>query len=231
MSNGGSSVLDYSIEMDDNNDGVYSQVATGVTSTSHIETSLTSGNTYAFRVRARNAINFSNYSAVFSIVAATVPSQPSAPTTTLSGDKTSVIIDWNPPSDLGGLTTDGYKLEIKTQSGTFEKDLTNCDAETNATIQSATSCTVPITTLRASPFNLVDSDSIYARVTAFNAIGNSAVSQEGNGAKIAGDAPGVPLNLRRSDVITPQDTSIALDWDAPTFEGTSSITGYSVYWN
>ena len=57
------------------------------------------------------------------------------------------------------------------------------------------------------------------------------MSQEGNGAKIAGDAPGVPLNLRRSDVITPQDTSIALDWDAPTFEGTSSITGYSVYWN
>lgn len=79
-------MIDYSIERDDNNDGNYSEVATGVSSTSHTETGLTEGTSYKFRLRARNSVGFSSYSSVITIVAATIPSQPSAPTTALSGD-------------------------------------------------------------------------------------------------------------------------------------------------
>ena len=124
-------MLDYSIEMDDNNDGIYSEIATGVTSTSYTKTGLSAGTSYKFRVRARNSVDFSDYSSVFTIVAATVPSQPNAPTSALNGDETQVVFSWTLPSDLGGLTIDGYKLEIKTSSGTFEKDLTDCNAETD----------------------------------------------------------------------------------------------------
>ena len=134
---------------------------------------------YKFKIRARNAVDFSDYSSEFSIVAATISSQPSAPTTTLSGDGSQVVFTWNVPSDLGGLPSiDGYKLEVKTSIGTFEKDLTNCNAESS----SSTTCSIPVLALRSDPFNLGDSNSVYARVTAVNSIGDSTTSVEGNGA-------------------------------------------------
>ena len=67
VDNGGSSVLDYEVEMDDNNDNIYTVVATGLVSTAHIETGLSAGNLYRFRVRARNAVDYSDYSNVFTI--------------------------------------------------------------------------------------------------------------------------------------------------------------------
>ena len=180
--NGGSEVKDYSIEMDDNNDGSFTLITSGITRTNYIKTGLIAGISYNFRLRTRNAVGFSSYSTVFTIVAATVPSQPSAPTTTLSGDSANIVIAWTLPTDLGGLSISSYKLEIKTSTATFEKDLTSCDAETSSSILSSRSCTIPVAALRSSPFNLVDSASVTARVTATNSIGSSAVSLEGNGA-------------------------------------------------
>ena len=119
LNDGGSSVLDYEVEMDDNNDNVYSVVATGLTSTAHIETGLSAGSANRFKVRARNAVDYSDYSDVFTITAATVPSKPATPSTTLSGDLTQVILDWSIPTDTGGLTISGYKVEIKTSGGTW----------------------------------------------------------------------------------------------------------------
>ena len=173
---------DYSIEMDDNNDGSFTLVASGITQTSYMQTGLTAGASYNFRLRTRNAVGFSSYSTVFTTIAATVPSQPIAPTTTLSGDSANVVIAWTLPTDLGGLPTSSYIVEIKTSTATFEKDLTNCNAETSSSILSSRSCTIPVAALRSSPFNLVDSASVTARVTATNSIGSSAVSLEGNGA-------------------------------------------------
>ena len=67
-------MIDYKVEMDENDDGVYLTVATGVTSTAHIETGLTAGNSYKFRVSARNSVGYSAASSVLTIVAATIPS-------------------------------------------------------------------------------------------------------------------------------------------------------------
>ena len=91
---------------------------------------------YKFRVNARNAVGFSSYSTIFTIAAATVPSRPSAPTTTVSGEYplTRIVFDWTLPSDTGGLTISSYKLEIKTSTSTFYREIANCDAETNASI-------------------------------------------------------------------------------------------------
>ena len=70
---GGDTVIDYAIEMDSDNDDVYEEVATGVASTSYTQTGLIAGTTYRFKVRARNIVDYSLYSTVFSIVAATIP--------------------------------------------------------------------------------------------------------------------------------------------------------------
>ena len=47
-----------------------------------------------------------------------------------------------------------------------------------------TNCSVPVSTLRLSPFNLATNADVYARVTAVNAVGDSTVSSDGNGASI-----------------------------------------------
>ena len=62
--------------------------------------------------------------------------------------------------------------------------MTDCDAENSSTIISSRTCTIPVSTLRAGPYNLIDSDSVYARVIAFNSLGDSVTSAEGNGATI-----------------------------------------------
>ena len=43
---GGSTIIDYAVEMDSNNSGSYTEVATGVTSTSYTKTGLTEGQSY-----------------------------------------------------------------------------------------------------------------------------------------------------------------------------------------
>ena len=83
--------------MDDNNDGTFTLVASGITQTSYVQKGLTAGASYNFRLRTRNAVGFSSYSIVFTIVAATVPSLPIAPTTTLSGDLAYIVIAWQAP--------------------------------------------------------------------------------------------------------------------------------------
>ena len=96
-------------------------------------------------------------------------------------------------------------MEVKTATSTFEKDLTDCDAENDSTIISTRTCTVRVDeTLRTSPFDLQDHDSVISIVTSINDIGESAVSSEGNGAAmpIADVAPDPPTTFVRDDVAT-----------------------------
>ena len=45
-------------------------------------------------------------------MAATIPSTPAVPTTIYDGASDSITIDFNPPSDDGGLTITGYIIQI-----------------------------------------------------------------------------------------------------------------------
>ena len=58
----------------------------------------------------------------------------------------------------------------------------------------ATTCTVPVTALRAAPFSLEWGTNIHATVTAINAYGSSTESAAGNGAIIT-TTPGAPTSL------------------------------------
>lgn len=63
-----------------------------------------------------------------------------------------------------------------------------------------------------------------------NVVGDSEVSDT-LADVVAGSPPGVPLNLRRAEAVTPEDTKITLDWDAPVSDGGSAITSYTIYWD
>ena len=151
-------------------------------------------------MRSRNSVGYSIYSSTFTIQAATITSQPTAPTTTVITEY-EIGISWSVPSDLGGVQIGGYKLEIKTASGNFAQDFTNCNAMSETTIINSRSCSIPTTVLRALPYNLADEAPIFARVTAINVIGDSTVSTEGSGVlmPIADVEPDAPTTFVRND--------------------------------
>jgi hypothetical protein len=108
---------------------------------------------------------------------------------------------------------------------TYSVDLTNCDGRTDLIINTRT-CSVPITTLIASPFSLTWGSSVYTKVIALNAYGTSSTSLEGNGAVIL-MSPDTPLNLAEI-VASKTSTSISLQWDQGVANGGSAVIDYRV---
>jgi len=63
------------------------------------------------------------------------------------------------------------------------------------TASQLTTCTVPVSVLRAAPFSLEWGSSVFAKVVAINAYGDSLASVAGNGAVITTN-PDQPTNLQ-----------------------------------
>jgi Fibronectin type III domain len=80
----GTSILDYTIQWD-NATGTFSQLTTGVTDLTFTKTGVSAGQTYQFKIAARNQVGLSVYTSSFSIIAASVPATPNAPTTAVDG--------------------------------------------------------------------------------------------------------------------------------------------------
>lgn len=86
-------------------------LASGIPGTTYTATGLTAGETYVFKVQARNSFGFSDYSSpAVSILCATVPSIPAAPTSTVVADK--VEFHWSAPSDNGTPIT-AYRIYFR----------------------------------------------------------------------------------------------------------------------
>jgi hypothetical protein len=133
----------------------------------------------------------SDYSNEVTVLAAETPATPAPPSTVVNGNF--VEISWSAPDSRGSEIT-SYITSIRTSDGvTFMEDLTNCDGSDSAIVASTT-CSVPISTLRASSFMLPWGSSIYAIVTAINLYGPSVKSSPGNGAVILTN-PDTPVDL------------------------------------
>jgi hypothetical protein len=119
-----------------------------------------------------------------------------------------VLIQWQSPSgdpyvEYGTHIT-GYSIMIQSgvDSSQFFEDLINCDGS-SVTVQSSTSCYVPISVLLGSPYMLSLGSSVTAKIAAVNVIGTSEYSPIGNGAVILMSyAPDAPLNLARNELTT-----------------------------
>jgi hypothetical protein len=102
--------------------------------------------------------------------------------------------------------------------------LTSCDGQDTDIIANQ-QCTVPIATLKASPYLIVWGGSIYAKVIAKNVVGSSLASDEGNGAIIftTPDPPTDVINV----VANTNGYALGLSWTAAD-NGGSEIIDYAV---
>ena len=106
---GGSSIIDYRISYDQST-GEFVHLESGVIGQSYTTTVLlTPGAVYKFKVEARNSVGYSLESAEVEILAAQVPDQPSAPTTTQSGPN--MIVKWSMPYN-GASVVFAYQVEF-----------------------------------------------------------------------------------------------------------------------
>ena len=143
-SSGGSPVIDYRISYRAGSDA-YTILANAVTTTAYTASSLVANTIYTFKIEARNAVGYSDFSSEVSVRAAARPSTPTAPTTSVITN-TGVVITWVAPFD-GGSPLTAYLITIRQGDGlTYSPELATCNGS-NAGIISARTCTIPITTL------------------------------------------------------------------------------------
>ena len=89
-----------------------------------------------------------------------------------------------------------------------------------------TSCVIPVSALRASPYSLNWGTSVFAKVIATNSYGDSLESDAGNGAIIT-TTPDVPTDVAEVYAQRTKST-LGLSWVAPVFTGGDVIEDYRV---
>jgi len=130
-------------------------------------------------------------SSEISILAAGQPEAPTAPTTSVVANY--VIVDWTAPFD-NHMPITGYRILIGQQDGSYyTEDQIGCDGSSDA-IRQATQCTIMLDTLTAPPWGLVQGASIYAKIIAYNALGDGPESPVGNGGVVV-LVPDAPINV------------------------------------
>ncbi len=114
--------------------------------------------------------------------------------------QSNVVISWIAPYN-GATPITSYTIMIRqSDQVTYSTQLVYCNGA-QSTVVSATSCSIPITVLRADPFNIAWGSSIHAKVLATNIVGSSSYSAVGNGAVIL-TVPDGPVNLANTVTVT-----------------------------
>lgn len=112
---GGSSIVSHTITWNQGSTvDEWVTLAADVTGSSYIvDTGITTGETYLFKISSKNIFGFSEESTLTTVIAAIAPSGLSAPTTTYnSAAPSSVVVDWSAPSDDGGLGSAGLTYTV-----------------------------------------------------------------------------------------------------------------------
>jgi cellulose 1,4-beta-cellobiosidase len=154
---GGHPITNY--ELSWNGTGSWVVLATTAESVRTVNTdnTLTTGDYYAFKLRAQNLIDWGPYSAIVVMQPTFTPGTPAEAETVIQG--TSVKVTWVAPSS-NGLAITGYKIVFSQHGGTpFTEEPTNCNG-LDATVISTLRCTVPLTVLRGLPWSLIYNDAI-----------------------------------------------------------------------
>jgi hypothetical protein len=110
ISNGGSAIIDYSVQFAAEFSSNFVTVATGLTVPSFTLTGLVPGANYQFMVQTRNILGWSSYSNITIIRAATTPSAPI--TVTVAINSQNAIVSWTMP-DNGGSQIIQYIVVIQ----------------------------------------------------------------------------------------------------------------------
>lgn len=143
------------------------------------------------------------------VAASNTPSAPQS-LAAVAGDA-SVNLSWRAPASDGGSAVTGYNVYRGTTPGG------------EGTSPVATN----VTTTTFTDAGRVNGTAYYYTVSAVNAVGVSARSNEASATPqtTAPTAPGAPTGLSA----TAGNASVALAWTAPASNGGSAVTGYAVY--
>ncbi|HEX6518871.1 MAG TPA: fibronectin type III domain-containing protein [Streptosporangiaceae bacterium] len=206
-SNGGANITGYQVFRGTAAGGEGSTPIAAVTGTSYTDTGLTDGTQYYYTVEAVNSVGNSGASNEASDTpVASVPSAPQKLAAT--GGAGQVALSWQAPSSSGGSSITGYDVYRGTASG--QESLVASDV--SGTFYTDT--------------GLGQGTQYFYTVAAVNSAGVSAMSSEANATTNAPTAePTAPQNLSA----TPGTGSVALNWQVPSSDGGSAITGYNVY--
>jgi uncharacterized protein (TIGR02145 family) len=196
--NGGSAITGYTVTSSPG--GI---TATGPTSPINV-TGLTNGTAYTFTVVATNAIGNSSPSTASSAVTPSAPTVPGPPTSvTAVGGNAQATISFTAPASNGGSAITGYTVTSSPGGIT------------------ATGATSPLNVT-----GLTNGTAYTFRVVATNAVGNSVASAASTAVTPVppNTVPGPPTAV----VATAGNASASVAFLAPTNNGGSAITGYTV---
>mmetsp|Transcript_29136 Transcript_29136/g.28196 ORF Transcript_29136/g.28196 Transcript_29136/m.28196 type:complete len:163 (-) Transcript_29136:195-683(-) len=126
---GNSAITSYQLQWDAGSLGVswYEVVgfSSDYTSTSYvINTGITAGDPYQFKIRAKNIYGEGDYSNIVTLDAVGVPDKMSILTT--ANDGTDIKISWSAPYDNEDAIS-AYKIFVLASDGSYQEDATNCD--------------------------------------------------------------------------------------------------------
>jgi len=201
-SNGGSAITKYQYSTDGGTNWI--DAAAGTSSPVSI-TGLTKGQTYSIKLRAVSAAGNGAASTATSVsIAATVPNAPAAPTVVVAAAGGAATASWTAPSN-GGSAITGYEVTATGGATPIVKSITN-----------------PATLSQA--FTGLSKTTTYTfTVKAINAIGKSVASA--GTSKLPVTVPGKPATILLGST---GNGSITVTYTAPTLDGGSAVTGYTV---
>ena len=189
---------------------------TGDTNT-YTHTNLNNGQIIHYRVSAINDQGVGMASNVAQATVATLPATtPGAPTNltaTSSGSTTTIVLNWTTPTDTGGVTVTGYKIEHSADGATAWMEVVADTGDVNT----------------YSHTGLTDDETIHYRVFAINSEGQGATASNVAMATVGMEpftAPGAPTDLTAT--ASGSTTTIVLRWTAPADTGGATITGYKI---
>ena len=207
-SDGGSPITNYKIYRGNSSGGesFFTEIGNIL---AYLDTGLTNGHTYYYKVSAVNAVGdgpLSNEASATPTAPATKPGAPRNLQAT-PGDG-QVTLNWQPPSNDGGSPILLYTIYRGNSSG-GESFL----------------ITVPLVTTYTDA-TVTNGVTYYYKVSATNAIGEGPKSNE---ASATPSAPATPPGAPQGLSATPGDTTVSLTWSPPASDGGSPITNYKIY--
>ncbi len=196
-SNGGSAITNYQYRQDA---GSWTDMTgSGPATERYTVTGLTNGIAYTFNVRAQNADGPGLTSDPAIALAATTPGAPQNLLATKAGSR-EMTLTWDPPLSDGGLPISGYEFSLNDGRWMTIED---SDADTASYVVEG----------------LTNGEEYGFRIRAMNAVG-SGVPASVRGIPLG--PPGRPEDFSTS----PGNKKVSLDWDPPSDDGGSAITGY-----